>query len=176
MHRKIISIFSSTPPSSPQESNNFPSPDIIHLSYSKELFLICLLLFSLRLRRPLPTPPAIISLTSLCFPGLIASRIRLIFWRRKSRFVKIKSAARDKEGGKKRRGEGGLKERATFQVQFTNTDGNFSTENKPHEPSSPYQFKYMLSKLHLNTLTLTSRLLLPKASFHPESFMHFFKP
>jgi len=90
IHTKIISIFSSTPPGSPQEPKIFPSPDIIHLSDSKELFLICLLIFSFRLRRPTPTPPAIIILTSLCLPWLIASRIKPIFCRRKNKPVKKK--------------------------------------------------------------------------------------
>lgn len=93
IHIKTISIFSTTPLGSSWEFKNFLSPDIIHLADSKELFLICLLLLSLRLCRP----PAIIILTSLCFPGLIASRIQVIFCRRASKFVQKKSAAGDKE-------------------------------------------------------------------------------
>lgn len=109
-------------------------PDIIHLWDSKELFLIYLLLFILRLCRPPPTPPAIIILISLCFPGLIASRTQLIFCRRKSKFVKKKSAAGDKE----RRREGGgttTKTKPTiFQVQFTNTDKNSSIKTNNMSP------------------------------------------
>lgn len=127
IHTKIISIFSSTPPGSHQESKNFPSPDIIHLSDSKELFLICLFLFSLRLCRPTPTPQAIIILTSLCFPGLFASRIQLIFCRRKSKFVKKKSAAGDKEKKKEKRKN--TKERTIFQV---NTDSIYKPKRKIH--------------------------------------------
>lgn len=103
IHTQIISIFSSTPPGSAQESKNIPSLDIIHLSGSKELFLISLPLFSLRFCRSPPTPPAIFILTSLSFPGLIASRIQPTFCRRKNMFVKISLQTGTRVGGEKKK-------------------------------------------------------------------------
>lgn len=140
IHTKIISIFSSTSSSSLQESKNFSSPDIIHISEPKELFLICLLLFSLRLHRPTPTPPAIIILTSLCFPGLIASRIQLIFCRRKSKF--------------------GSQTHTGISASRTNLVSPLSNTNSVYvhvEQVTPRNF------------TLTSGLLLPKATFYPKN-------
>lgn len=142
IHTKIISNFSTTPPDSPHEFKNFLSPDIIHLSDSKELFLMCLLLFSLRLCRPTPTPPAIIILTSLCFPGLIASRIQLIFCRRASKFVKKKSAAGDKE---KRKIKARTSSRFNSQIHIQE---NISIKNKLHAFSfTSIQVMYSLKKL-----------------------------
>lgn len=140
IHTKIINSFSSTPPGSPQESKNIPNSDVIHLSDSKELFLIRLLLFSLRLYRSPSTPAAIIIVTSLCFPGLIASRIQQTFCRRRNKFVKKKSAVRESETRQeKKKMEKG--NRTVFQIPFTNTDRIFGMKNKLHELSLPYQFR-----------------------------------
>lgn len=127
INRQIISIFSSTPPGSPQESRNIPSFDIIHLSGSKVLFLISLLLFSLRFCRSPPTPPAVFILSSLCFPGLTASKIQPTFCRGKNKFVKISLQTETRVGGKKKDKRTGEKkeERTVFQVLLTNADRNF---------------------------------------------------
>lgn len=129
IYTKIVSVFSTTLPGSPQEFQNFLRPDIINLSDSKELFLICLLLFSLRLCRSTPIPPAIITLTSFCFPGLIASRIQLIFCRRASKFFK-KTSCSWRQGEKKMKAKASSRFSPQIHIQE-----NISTKNKPLELS-----------------------------------------
>lgn len=175
IHTQIISIFSSTPPGSAQESKNIPSLDIIHLSGSKELFLISLPLFSLRFCRSPPTPPAIFILTSLSFPGLIASRIQPTFCRRKNMFVKISLQTGTRVGGEKKkkkdkRTEEKMEERTIFQVLFTNTDKFWLEEQILWALFAiPIQLNDMLRKLSPTILQW-----LPKSAFHYESKLYFF--
>lgn len=118
IHTKIINSFSSTPPGSPQESKNIPNSDVIHLSDSKELFLIRLLLFSLRLYRSPSTPAAIIIVTSLCFPGLIASRIQQTFCRRRNKFVKKVCSQRVRDKTRKKKWKKEIEQSSKFHSQI----------------------------------------------------------
>lgn len=151
IHTKKSAFFSKTPPVSPQEFKNFLSPNIINLSDSKELFLICFLLFSLKLCRPTPIPPAIIILTSLCFPGLIASRIQLFSVEEQASLSRksLQLETRRKKNESKN----------IFQVQFTNT---YTGEYQHQEQTSWALFE----RLSLSIQLMYSLRKLPPKTLH----------